>query len=189
MPDLEALGVGFCFGFLLQKAGLSRYDRIVNVYLFRDLSVIKFLLSALVVGAFGIQVLLALGVAVEVPTPPTFLLGNLSGGLVFGVGMALSGFCPGTIAAGVGEGRLDYLLPGSLGLIAGALVYGSVYRVIMPIFGRSQRVGLTLAQVFDADSWLVVVLLAELSGLLFYVIDAGAAKRRTRRAGDSPPAR
>lgn len=179
MNIVEALGVGFCFGWLLEKAGLARYDRIVNVYRFRDLAVLKFLLSGLVVGAFGIRALVSLGVAVSVPVPSTFLVGNFGGGLLFGVGMALSGFCPGTIAAGVGEGRLDYLIPGSLGLIAGALGFGGLYRWLVPVIARSAHAGLTIPASLGVSPWLVVALLTELALILFYAMErhTGATRR------------
>ena len=116
------LAIGFFFGGCLQKAGLAHYDRIVNVFRLRDFSVLKFLLTALVTAAIGIRALQSLGLASTVPIPSTYVVGNLLGGLIFGVGMALSGFCPGTVAAGAGEGRLDYVLPGGLGLYTGAVV-------------------------------------------------------------------
>jgi len=136
MNTVAPLLVGFAFGGCLQKAGLSRYERIVNLFRFRDFAVLKFLLSALVTAAIGIRVLEDLGLAANVPIPTTYVAGNLIGGLVFGVGMALSGFCPGTVAAGAGEGRLDYLVPGGLGLLTGAVIYGLAYERMMPVLSR-----------------------------------------------------
>jgi uncharacterized protein len=167
---LAPLLVGFAFGALLQRAGLSRYDRIANVYRFRDLAVVEFLLTAVAVGALGLRALTALGLAGSVPVPSTFLAGNFTGGVVFGVGMALSGFCPGTIAAGIGEGRLDYLVPGVLGLVTGGLVVGAVYTWVLPIVGRGAVAGATLPALLGADPWLVVVLLVEVSALVVYCV-------------------
>src|ERR1019366_4979883 len=99
------------------------------------------LLSALVTAAIGIRVLQNLGLATTVPIPATYLAGNMLGGVVFGVGMALSGFCPGTVAAGAGEGRLDYLIPGGLGLYTGAILYGLEYERVMPWLSRLGNVG------------------------------------------------
>jgi uncharacterized membrane protein YedE/YeeE len=167
----EALAVGLAFGFLLQKAGLSRYDRIVNVYRFRDLAVLKFLLTAVVTGAAAIQFLVSIGVAGPLPLPATFLVGNLAGGFVFGIGMALSGFCPGTVAAGVGEGRLDYLFPGVFGLITGALGFGLVYPWLLPLL-RSGAIGAqTLPAWAGAEPWLIVLLLVEVFALAVYALE------------------
>jgi uncharacterized membrane protein YedE/YeeE len=180
-----ALLLGFAFGFLVQRAGLSRYDRIVNVFRLRDLAVLKFLLSALVTAAVGIRLVESLGLpaGVSVPIPPTFLVADLVGGLVFGVGMALAGFCPGTVAAGAGEGRLDYLVPGGLGLYVGALVYGFAYERIVPVLARWGRLGeLTIASWLRVEPWLLVVLFVELTLLGFHLLERGA-----RRPGAPTP--
>lgn len=166
-----ALAVGFAFGWLLQKAGLSRYERIVGVYRFKDLAVVKVLLTALVVGAASLRALTALRLAGAVPIPATYFAGNLAGGVLFGIGMAVSGFCPGTVAAGAGEGRLDYLIPGMLGLIAGALAFGLLYPWVLPVVSIDVHPGLTIARWLGADPWLVLLVLAQIVLLVFYVIE------------------
>ncbi|HEX2673325.1 MAG TPA: YeeE/YedE thiosulfate transporter family protein [Polyangiaceae bacterium] len=171
MNVFAALGIGICFGWLLEKAGLGRYDRIVNVYRFRDFAVLKFLLTALVVGAVGVQASIALGFISSVPVPASFLAGNFGGGLLFGVGMAVSGFCPGTIATGIGEGRLDYLIPGSLGLALGALIYGALYTRVFPSLARTAQAAATIPQWCGVDPWLIIILLAELAGIACYVAE------------------
>lgn len=170
-----ALAVGFAFGWLLQKAGLSRYERIVGVYLFEDLAVVKVLLTALVVGALCLRALTALGLAGAVPVPATYFAGNVAGGFLFGIGMAVSGFCPGTVAAGAGEGRLDYLIPGMLGLVAGALAFGIVYPSLLPLVSIDVRPGLTIARWLGADPWLVLLVLAQIVLLVFYALERRGA--------------
>jgi hypothetical protein len=174
MNTAAPLLIGFAFGWFLQKAGLSRYERIVNVFRFRDLAVLQFLLSALVTAALGIRILQDLGLAGAVPIPTTYVAGNLLGGLVFGVGMALSGFCPGTVAAGAGEGRLDYLVAGGLGLYAGALVYGLGYEQIMPTLSSWAHAGtVTFATMLHVEPWLVILLFFELVVVIFYLVERG----------------
>jgi uncharacterized membrane protein YedE/YeeE len=171
VETIAPLAIGFAFGALLQKAGLSRYDRIVNVFRLRDLAVLEFLLSALATAAVGIRALQTLGLAARVPVPATYVAGNLVGGLVFGVGMALSGFCPGTVAAGAGEGRLDYLIPGGLGLFTGAVVYGFGYERVMPALTRLGRAGtVTLADQLHVEPWLVVALFVEIVAVVFHCL-------------------
>lgn len=87
-----ALVIGFVFGWLLQKAGLAKYSKIVNVFRFTDLAVIKFMMSSLVVGMIGIYGLKELGLITFPGTTPTYVVGNVVGGLIFGVGMAGAGF-------------------------------------------------------------------------------------------------
>ncbi len=84
------LGAGF--GWSLQKAGLTKYHKIVNVFRLTDLAVLKFMLTTLAVSMVGIFGLKTLGL-IELPTvPATYVVGNLVGGLIFGVGMAGAGF-------------------------------------------------------------------------------------------------
>ncbi|MCL4559425.1 MAG: YeeE/YedE family protein [Chloroflexi bacterium] len=89
---LLALLIGILFGYALNKGGLTRYRKVVGVFRFTDLTVIKFMLTALVVAGSGLYALKGLGL-VQFPTvPATYVAGNLIGGLVFGIGMALTGY-------------------------------------------------------------------------------------------------
>ncbi len=86
------LVLGFGFGWSLQKAGLSKYHKIVNVFRFTDLAVLKFMLTALAVAMVGVFGLNTAG-WIQLPNvPATYVVGNLVGGLIFGVGMAGAGF-------------------------------------------------------------------------------------------------
>jgi len=92
MTNIIALILGVFFGFSLNKAGLTKYHKIVNVFRFTDLAVLKFMMTALVVAMSGLYALRGLGL-IEFPNvPTTYIVGNLVGGLIFGVGMALTGY-------------------------------------------------------------------------------------------------
>jgi uncharacterized membrane protein YedE/YeeE len=89
---IVALIVGIFFGFSLNKAGLTKYNKIVNVFRFTDMAVLKFMMTALVIAMSGLYVLRGLGL-IEFPAiPATYIVGNIVGGLIFGVGMALTGY-------------------------------------------------------------------------------------------------
>ena len=170
-PILEALLLGFFFGFALQKAGLTHWARIVGIYRLRDMTVLKFMLTALVVGGVLIQGASDLGLAAPLPVPPTFALSNLLGGVVFGVGMATAGYCPGTIVAQAGEGRLDAWTAGLSGVLVGALAFGLLQPTIVPRLARIGALGrVTFASLAGTSPWLLLVLFAELVALLFYVL-------------------
>ena len=87
-----ALFFGVLFGFSLNKAGLTKYHKIVNVFRFTDMAVLKFMLTALVVSMTGLYVLRGLGLVKFPNVPATYVVGNVVGGLIFGVGMALTGY-------------------------------------------------------------------------------------------------
>jgi uncharacterized membrane protein YedE/YeeE len=87
-----ALFLGLFFGFLLNKAGLTKYHKIVNVFRLTDLSVLKFMMSGLVVAMIGLYALRDLGWITFPNIPATYVVGNVLGGVVFGIGMALTGY-------------------------------------------------------------------------------------------------
>lgn len=87
-----ALFLGVFFGFSLNKAGLTKYHKIVNVFRFTDMAVLKFMMTALVVAMIGLFALRGLGVITFPAIPATYIVGNILGGLIFGVGMALTGY-------------------------------------------------------------------------------------------------
>lgn len=172
LNTLAALLLGFAFGFVLQKGGLTKYHKIAGVFRFADLTVLKFLLSALVTGAVAVRALQAAGVAGPVPVTDTYLLGNLAGGMLHGVGMALVGFCPGTIVAGAGEGQLDNLLFGIPGLFLGALGFGWAWPAFFPALHRIGALGrVTFAEVLHVSPALLVLSLSLVTGVVFYLVE------------------
>jgi hypothetical protein len=173
-----ALVLGVVFGFLLNKAGLTSYHKIVNVFRLTDMAVLKFMMSGLAVAMIGLYAMRGLG-WIEFPTiPSTYVVGNLVGGLVFGVGMALAGFCPGTAVAGAGEGKLDYLIPGLLGFFVGAAAFGLTYPSVFPQISRLAAYGsATLGQLWNVDSWLLITVFTLMSLFLFYLIDHGLIRK------------
>jgi uncharacterized membrane protein YedE/YeeE len=89
---LPPLIIGILFGFALNRGGLTKYNRIVGVFRFTDLTVIKFMLTALMVGMVGLFSLRELGIIQLPAAPSTYIVGNLIGGLIFGIGMSLTGY-------------------------------------------------------------------------------------------------
>jgi len=89
---ITALVLGVFFGFSLNKAGLTKYNKIVNVFRFTDMAVLQFMMTALVVAMSGLFALRGFGLVTFPSVPATYIVGNVIGGLIFGVGMALTGF-------------------------------------------------------------------------------------------------
>lgn len=168
---LEPVALGVLFGWSLHKAGLTHYARIVNVYRFRDMTVMRFMLSALLVGAVAIQIGVGLGLTASPPIPPTSVLANVVGGVVFGIGMASAGYCPGTIVAEAGEGRLDAWIAGLSGLVVGAIVFGLLQPSIMPSLTRVGAFGrVTFASLAGASPWLVLLVVGQLLALTLVLV-------------------
>ncbi len=116
---------GIVWGYIFQRTRILRFDKHVGLLTLTDLTVLKFLLTGVIVGAIGIQVLTTLGV-VSYSLKPTYVLANLLGGVIYGLGWALLGYCPGTAPGAVGEGSLDGLFA-ILGGICGAMAFAHTY--------------------------------------------------------------
>ena len=112
---------GVVFGFLLQKGGVAKYHILLGVLLLEDFTVVKVMLTAIIVGSIGIFSLYAMGL-VKLHVKPTRYAANILGGLVFGVGFALIGYCPGTGAAALGQGNWD-AIAGIAGLMLGSYLF------------------------------------------------------------------
>jgi len=91
MTYVVPIAIGFFFAFALQKAGLGHYHKIVNQFRFKDNTVMKFMMTGISVGLVCLYALKDLGFIQLDQVSSTYILGNLLGGLMFGVGMALAG--------------------------------------------------------------------------------------------------
>lgn len=85
------LATGIAFGFILQKAQVTRYDKIVAFYRLTDMTVLKVMFGGILAGMVGVYLLKDLGL-VNLSIKPTLLAANILGGAIFGVGMLLLGF-------------------------------------------------------------------------------------------------
>jgi len=166
--------MGVAFGFLLQKGGVTRYDVIIGQLLLRDFTVIKVMLTAMVVGKIGVHFLKSAGMA-ELHPKPGSVGSVVVGGLIFGVGFGLLGYCPGTVAGAVGQGSLDGLFGGVVGMLVGAGLFSEMYPMLeRTILGKGDFGDLTWPRLFKRNHWWVVVpLAAGLIGMLFWLERAG----------------
>ncbi len=121
---LSAVIFGLAFGFLLQKGGAAKFNVLIGQLLLQDWSVAKIMMSAILVGMIGIFVLHR-AAKVNLHLKPTRLGANIIGGLIFGAGFALIGYCPGTAAAALGQGNWDALF-GMAGLVVGSYIYAEM---------------------------------------------------------------
>jgi len=124
---------GFLFGAILQSARLNKYNTISGMARLEDFTVAKAILVAVGVGAILLNIEIGMGFATY-HVKPLILVGISLGGLIFGVGMAILGYCPGTMAVSLGEGSLDALI-GIIGGILGGIVYTMVQPAIQGIMG------------------------------------------------------
>lgn len=123
---LAGAGTGLVFGYLLQKGGVTRFRVIVNQFLLRDFTMLKIMVAATIVGGVGIYAMRSGGIDFAMHVKSATLLGNALGGIIFGAGMALLGYCPGTGIAALGDGS-RHAIPGVFGMLIGAAIYAEAY--------------------------------------------------------------
>ncbi|MGV8074980.1 MAG: YeeE/YedE thiosulfate transporter family protein [Syntrophobacteraceae bacterium] len=123
--QLLGLITGVLFGFLLQKGRVLRFEKQVGAMLLTDMTIIKFMLSAIMVGMVGITLLTDAGIA-TLSHKPMNVGAVLIGGALFGCGWAVMGFCPGTSIGALGEGRWHAVFA-IAGMLAGAALYAELY--------------------------------------------------------------
>lgn len=173
-PGRLALGLltGIIFGFVLQKGRVTKYEVIVGQFLLKDWTMVKIMATAVLVGSVGVYALVQLGLA-SLHIKSLLFGGVLAGGLCFGVGMAIFGYCPGTGLAACSEGRPDAMV-GVLGMLFGAGLFVALEPALQPLVKSLGNAGkITLPQALGVSPWVV------LSGLF---LAAGAALVLLRRA-------
>ncbi len=122
---IVGLITGCIFGFLLQKGRVLRFEKQLGAMLLQDMTILKFMLSAMLVGMVGIYILSDAGMITL--SHKSMNVGAIAvGAVVFGAGWAVMGYCPGTAVGALGEGRLHAVFA-IAGMVVGAAVYARAY--------------------------------------------------------------
>jgi hypothetical protein len=173
------LGIGF--GFFLERAGFGSARKLVAQFYLTDLAVFKVMFTAIVTAMLGLFFLGWAGVVdlALVYVPPTYLMPQIAGGLLLGIGFAIGGYCPGTSLVGVATGKLDAIAY-ALGIFAGVLVIGEAWPWVAGFADSTAMGPLTLPGVTGLSFGAVVflVVLMALGGF------AGAAVLERRFGGE-----
>ena len=152
---LAGLLTGVLFGFLLQKGRILRYDKQLGALCLEDLTIVKFMASSVLVGMVGVYLLQDLGLA-TLSLKATILGGNILGGLIFGLGWGLLGYCPGTSVGALGEGRWDAVW-GIAGMLAGAALYAESFPLMQQTVLTWGNFGkITIPQLLGINHWPVI---------------------------------
>ena len=170
MELIYGLITGVLFGFLLQRGQVLRYDKQVAALRLQDFTIFKFMLSHILVAMIGIYILKDMGL-VKLSIKTMTIGGVVFGGLIFGVGWSLLGYCPGTSIGAVGEGRLDALW-GVAGMLAGAGIYAEFYPWAQKNLLNLGNYGkITLPELFGVNHWSVIGGFSILILIFFYGIE------------------
>jgi len=165
MTTLLIISLGFIFGGILQYSNLNKFNTISGLAVRENYSVLKAIAIAVGIGMILINVEISLGLA-SFHVKPFILGGIVLGGLIFGIGMAILGYCPGTIAISAGQGSTDALF-GIVGGLLGGLLYTLVLPYIAPILGPD--FGKLSLNSLLGDGLLFYAVLLIVGGLFIYI--------------------
>jgi uncharacterized membrane protein YedE/YeeE len=190
-PLLLGLLIGLAFGAVLMLTGLSNPRLIVGMLRLEDLRLLKLLATALGVGIAGIALLDSGGFA-HLSVKTTHVLANLVGGAIFGIGFAVTGYCPGTALAGAAEGRRDAIFT-ILGGLLGTALFTVSYSALKPILIDPLMFGkLTLPSLLGLPALAVALPIAAV--VAFLVVSwrrkdhgSGGPRAESPAIADAPP--
>jgi len=169
MNLIIGLMIGIAFGAVLQLGGASSYKKIMGILLLKDLDIIKIIMLAIAVGTVGIYALDLVDMA-NMSIKPTYVVGIAVAGLIFGVGFAVAGYCPGTCIVAAGEGKIDAMVT-ILGGLAGAALYAVVYPLFGGLIGITNYGEVTLPSAVGINGlWIAIPFSAILLILAFKVL-------------------
>ncbi|RXE55319.1 YeeE/YedE family protein [Methanoculleus taiwanensis] len=171
LQRLLGLVMGVAFGVFLQLGGVTRYDVIIGQLLLYDFTVVKVMLSAVAVGMVGVYLLVHLGLA-SLSIKPGSIGTTVLGGIIFGCGFAVLGYCPGTVAGAVGSGALDALFGGVVGILIGAAIFAELYpRLDASVLQRGNIPDTTIPELLGVRPGAVIVPMVILIVAVLYGIE------------------
>lgn len=162
---LIGLIVGFVFGYTLQRTGITKYPRVMGLLLLKDFKILKFMLTAVIFSMIGFYALDSLDVITLNPKPLDW--GKLVGGLIFGLGMGLLGYCPGTMLSRIGEGKKDAWI-GLAGMVLGILFF-AVHVDFFKTHLTSKSMSGDISEALGIHPWVIVPVAAILFISIIYL--------------------
>ena len=154
-----AIPIGIIFGYALFHAGFTDSRRIAWAFYFKDVGVPVVMFSAIVTGMVGLWGLSLLGLLdiSLVYMLPTYLVPMAVGGVLFGIGMVIGGYCPGTAIAAVATGKVDGIVFVG-GFLIGSLVFGDFFPVWGDFYNSNYLGAFRLDQAFGISLGAAVLL-------------------------------
>lgn len=175
---LIAGGIGVAFGCALECAGLGDPPKLAGQFYLRDFTVLKVMLSAMLTAMLGAFWGGRLGMfdPAAFYVPDTYLLPQLVGGMVFGLGFLLSGLCPGTSCVALASGRIEGAAT-MLGLFAGVLLVGLAFPALAVFYRSTPHGSLTLERLTGLPCGVMVALVTVVAVSVLAWIAKCEAKR------------
>ncbi|WP_421877097.1 YeeE/YedE thiosulfate transporter family protein [Marinoscillum sp.] len=176
-----ALAIGLAFGFFLERAGLGSAQKLTGQFYFRDLTVFKMMFTAIITAMLGVFWLHWLGMlqADLIYLTPTYIWPQLIGGLIFGVGFIVGGYCPGTSCVASSTGSLDGMW-NVMGLLSGIFLFGELYPYLEPFYMSGSMGQITLWQELRLPMGISAAIITLIALLAFWGAELLEKKNATK---------
>jgi uncharacterized membrane protein YedE/YeeE len=159
--------IGIGFGFFLERAGFGSAKKLAAQFYFTDMTVLKVMFTAIVTAMLGVYFLSSFGIMdlSQLTVIDTYVVPEVVGGLIFGVGFVVGGYCPGTSVVAFSTGKVDGLFY-LIGIFLGTFIYGEVYPFIEGFANMTHLGKVTMPEYFNLPYGLLVfaVVLMALGG-------------------------
>ncbi len=175
---LLAVILGVLFGLFLERGGLGNPHKLTGVFYLADFAVPKVMFTAILVAGSGLYLLSDLGLLdmSRIWIVPTFFWPQIAGGLLFGIGFVVSGYCPGTAVAGLGSGRMDALVT-LIGIGIGSLLFAILYPSLEGFYLSSSMEGATIQKLLGIGHWWIWGVIWAIAIGMFYLMEQYEKKR------------
>ena len=169
---IVALVIGLGFGFALERAGFGSGRKLAAQFYLTDLTVFKVMFSAILTAMLGLYFLSRAGILdlSLIYHLPTFIVPQLVGGLIFGIGFVVGGYCPGTSCVAASTGRIDGLVLVA-GMMTGIWVFLESYPLLEGFVNSSPLGELELPGLLGVPYGAVVLLVCLLAMAGFVVAE------------------
>lgn len=159
-----ALIIGIFFGFFLERGGLGNATKLVGQFYFYDMTVFKMMFTAIITAMLGLFFLSYFGFLdlSIIYIIPTYILPQIVGGFIFGVGFVMGGLCPGTSCVSLTTGRLDAVVL-IFGMIFGVFVFGEAFPLIRDFYYSTPMGNSTFPQLFNMSYGALVFIVVTLA--------------------------
>jgi len=177
--------IGILFGFFLEQAGFGSSRKLTAIFYFRDMAVLKVMFTAVVVTLVGYQYLVALGWLKPsgIYVLETYWGAQAIGGLIFGVGFVMGGWCPGTAFVGAASAKLDaFVFLGGVGL--GSIFFNELYALVEPLYNGMHAGQLYLSETLGMPTASLVFLFA-LAAIVAFAACSWIEKLSSRKTPDA----
>jgi uncharacterized membrane protein YedE/YeeE len=169
--QLAAL-IGFCFGFVLERAGFGNPRKLTAIFYLKDFAVLKVMFTAIVVCVVGLLYFAVFGWIdlQKIYILPTFLWPQIVGGLILGIGFVMGGYCPTTSVVATVSGKLDGLVF-IVGMILGSLLFAWLFPLFEGLYSAGSMGAITLPDILRLQSGLIAFFVCLMAVCAFWFVE------------------